>query len=118
MEYLSIANGGAFGSLVRFLIGRRIAEKSSMFFPIGTLVINITGAFLLGVVSAIGFNKNMYTLLGAGFLGAYTTFSTFTYEGFNLFQNNDRLNAFVYISFSLILGVFLYAMGFAIVKSI
>lgn len=118
MEYLFVAAGGIFGSLSRFLIGRRIAEKASTAFPIGTFLINITGALLLGIVSSIGLNENMYTLLGTGFLGAYTTFSTFMYEGFNLFQDNEKLNAFVYILGSLILGIIGYAIGFEIAKFI
>ncbi len=116
MEYLFVATGGIFGSLSRFLIGRRIAEKALTSFPIGTFLINITGAFLLGIVSSIGFNENFYTLLGSGFLGAYTTFSTFMYEGFNLFQDNEKLNAFIYVLGSLILGLLGYTMGFGVAK--
>lgn len=118
MEYLLVAAGGIFGSLSRFLIGRKIAEKASTAFPTGTFLINITGALLLGIVSSVGLNENMYTLLGTGFLGAYTTFSTFMYEGFNLFQDNERLNAFVYILGSLILGLIGYSIGFGMAKYI
>lgn len=118
MEYLFVAFGGAFGSLSRFLIGRRIAEKASTAFPIGTFIINITGAFLLGIVSSLTLSGDIYTLIGTGFLGAYTTFSTFMYEGFSLFQDNEKLNAFVYILASLILGIVGYTFGFALINII
>lgn len=111
MVYVLVAVGGAAGSLVRYSLGKYISEKSSATFPIGTFIINITGATLLGIVSTIGVSNNMMLLLGDGFLGAYTTFSTFMYEGFNLFQEKEKLNAFIYILCSLILGTVGYALG-------
>jgi len=114
MEYLMVAAGGALGSLSRFMIGRKIAQKAGTGFPHATFVINITGAVLLGMVSSLGVSSNVYVLLGDGFLGAYTTFSTFMYEGFNLFQDNRKLNAGVYIVSSLVLGIIGYIIGFKI----
>lgn len=111
MTYVLVAFGGAAGSLVRYSLGKFVREKSSSDFPIGTFIINITGAIMLGVVSTIGVSNNMMLLLGDGFLGAYTTFSTFMYEGFNLFQEKEKLNAFIYILCSLILGIVGYALG-------
>jgi len=111
MTYVLVAVGGAAGSLVRYSLGKFICEKSRTEFPIGTFIINITGALMLGVVSTIGVSNNMMLLLGEGFLGAYTTFSTFMYEGFNLFQEREKLNAFIYILCSLILGIVGYALG-------
>jgi len=111
MTYVLVAIGGAAGSLVRFSLGKFISKKSSTFFPIGTFTINITGAILLGVVSTAGLSSNLVLLLGDGFLGAYTTFSTFMYEGFNLFQEKKKLNAFIYILCSLILGLVGYYIG-------
>lgn len=105
MGYLLIASGGAMGSIARYMIGRRIAEKRATDFPAGTFLVNITGAFLLGSISAAGMDGYLYMLFGEGFLGAFTTFSTFMYEGFNLFQDNEKLNAAGYILASLILGV-------------
>lgn len=118
MVYLLVATGGVFGSLARYIIGRRIAEKARTDFPIGTFFINITGAILLGIVSSIELTGNIYIMIGDGFMGAYTTFSTFMYEGFNLFQDNEKLNAFVYILGSLILGILGFIIGVEIVKFI
>jgi len=111
MAYVLIAFGGATGSLVRYKLGKFISEKSSTDFPIGTFIINISGAVLLGIVTTIGVSNNLMLLLGDGFLGAYTTFSTFMYEGFNLFQEKEKLNAFIYILCSLILGTIGYVIG-------
>lgn len=111
MELIFVGIGGVLGSLTRFQLGKIITEKSKTTFPIGTLIINITGAILLGFVSSLNTSRSMYLLLGDGFLGAYTTFSTFMYEGFNLFRENKKLNAFAYISGSLFLGVIGYITG-------
>ncbi|MCB2307961.1 fluoride efflux transporter CrcB [Clostridium estertheticum] len=111
MTYVLVAVGGAAGSLVRYSLGKFISEKSKHSFPIGTFIINITGALLLGIVSTIGVSSNITLLLGDGFLGAYTTFSTFMYEGFNLFKEKEKLNAFIYILCTLILGVVGYVIG-------
>lgn len=111
MAYLLVGLGGAFGSLARYRLGKLISIKINSRFPFGTFVINITGAFLLGVVSSKIGNTNWYLLLADGFLGAYTTFSTFMYEGFNLFIGKEMLNAFTYIFASLILGVLGFVLG-------
>lgn len=116
MEYILVAIGGAAGSLARFQLGKYITEKSKITFPIGTLIINITGAFLLGVVSSMGVSKNIALLLADGFLGAYTTFSTFMFEGFNLFQENEKMNAFVYIIGSLLIGLIGFTLGTIVAK--
>jgi CrcB protein len=118
MQYLLVAAGGAMGSLVRFILGRKISEKFTTGFPVGTFIINITGAVLLGIVSSSGMEVNAYTLIGDGFLGAYTTFSTFMYEGFNLFQDNEKLNASVYILTSIILGIIGFTFGIEIARII
>lgn len=114
MELVFVGIGGALGSLARYQLGRVIAEKTGTAFPTGTFVINITGAILLGLVSSLGAAGNAYLLLGDGFLGAYTTFSTFMYEGFSLFRENEKLNAFAYILGSLFLGIIGYVLGFGL----
>lgn len=110
MGILLVGLGGALGSMARYAIGRKLSEISSTWIPLGTFFVNITGAILLGIVSSIGMEGNMILLLGDGFLGAYTTFSTFMYEGFNLFKEDQKKNALFYITGSFILGV----MGFII----
>jgi len=111
MEYIFVGIGGAFGSIIRFSLSRFIAEKVNSSLPIGTFIINITGALLLGLFSGLGINHNSYLLIAEGFLGAYTTFSTFAFEGFSLFQDNEKLNAFIYIFVSLLLGLIGFTAG-------
>ena len=118
MELMLIGIGGAAGSITRFALGKAISNKVVSKFPFGTFWINISGAFLLGVVVSIGFSRNLSLLLGDGFLGAYTTFSTFMYEGFNLFNENEKLNAFMYILGSVIIGIIGFVFGVVIGKLI
>jgi len=118
MELLLVGIGGLFGGITRFHIGKIISQKSVVKFPLGTLIINITGAVLLGMVTSVDAGNNIYLLFGDGFLGAYTTFSTFMYEGFCLFRGNKKKNALTYIIGSLILGIAGYAAGYALGKLI
>lgn len=113
MNLLLVGIGGIFGGISRYQLGRFISQKHQTIFPIGTFIINITGALLLGILTSLNAEKNIYLLFGDGFLGAYTTFSTFIYEGYNLFQEQEKLNAALYILSSLILGVIGYVLGFA-----
>ncbi len=114
MSLILVGIGGIFGGISRYQLGKFISQKSKTTFPIGTFIINITGAFLLGLLSSLDTGKNIYILLGDGFLGAYTTFSTFIYESFNLFQGNEKLNAFINILGSLIVGIIGFVIGFAL----
>lgn len=112
MELLLLGIGGALGSLTRFQFGTIISKKAITSFPYGTFIINITGALLLGIVSGLNIQGNLYLLLADAFLGAYTTFSTFMYEGVNLFQNNEKKNAVYYILGTLLIGIIGFVAGF------
>ncbi|MEI6602378.1 MAG: CrcB family protein [Clostridia bacterium] len=102
MELLLVAVGGAAGSVLRYFISKKIAYRSN--FILATFCINLSGAFLLGIVAGIPLTGNLLLLCADGFLAAFTTFSTFLYEGFQLFHNKKRWNAVIYILGSLILG--------------
>lgn len=114
MEYILVGIGGILGSLSRYKLGKIIVLKTTGAFPIGTFIINITGAFLLGLLTSVNTDNGIYSFLGDGFLGAYTTFSTFMYEGFSLFKNNRKLNAVFYICISIIIGIAGYSMGYGV----
>lgn len=116
MQIFLIGLGGAFGSISRFALGKMISERTKTVFPIGTMLINIMGAFLLGIVTHLNLNNQISLTLTEGFLGGYTTFSTFMYEGFNLFQENEKLNAFIYIGGTLLLGIIGYVLGVKFVR--
>ena len=116
MDLVWVGIGGALGSLTRFQIGKIVSKRASIKFPTGTFLINVSGCILLGIISNLKLGTNIYLLLGDGFLGAYTTFSTFMYEGFTLFSNHEKLNALIYIWISLLLGIIGYKMGSHLVR--
>ncbi len=106
---------GAIGAVSRYLVGRCIAERVSSAFPLGTLVINLTGAFLIGVLSSLVGHRVISTsqqvLLATGFLGGYTTFSTFSWEGVQLARSGRTVSSMLYLGGSLVLGLACAALG-------
>lgn len=114
MNWLIVGIGGAFGGVARFQLGKVLSQGSSTAFPIGTFFINISGALLLGVLTGMDAGSNWYLLFGDGFLGAYTTFSTFMYEGFGLFAKKEKCSGYLYLAGSLILGIIGYILGFGL----
>ena len=80
------------------------------------MIINCLGAVLLGLVSGINLENHLYLLIADGFLGAFTTFSTFMYEGFNLFKDNERKNAITYVAGTMIIGSIGFLAGFSMTK--
>ncbi|MFT3743414.1 MAG: fluoride efflux transporter CrcB [Pyrinomonadaceae bacterium] len=108
-KIISIAIGGAFGAVARYLIN--ISPLSTVFykFPLPTFVINITGSFLIGFLMILfadkySSNENLRMAIIVGFLGAFTTFSTFEMEMFGLFKERQLITAFLYLALSVIVG--------------
>ncbi|MEC0259902.1 fluoride efflux transporter CrcB [Paenibacillus lautus] len=112
---LFVGIGGIFGAISRFLLGKWITSKAVSRFPVGTWLINISGSFLLGLLAALHGNLIVpdwtWLLLGTGFLGAYTTFSTFGYETIQLLQKKEMGSAVMYVSSSVVLGVLFAWLG-------
>ena len=109
MELILVAFGGAIGSILRYAVSKRIAGVSN--FVLAIFLVNITGAILLGVVTGLRLQGNLLIFFADGILGAFTTFSTFMYEGFNLYENKKILNAVIYIFGSLLIGILGYFIG-------
>jgi CrcB protein len=84
MLVVGIAVAGAVGAPVRYVVDRFVQSRVSGAFPLGTFVVNVTGSVILGFTVGLGlyhaFPATPAAILGSGFCGAYTTFSTFTYE--------------------------------------
>lgn len=117
MKYLLAGIGGFFGSITRYKLSGIISNKSIQeVFPVATFFINITGAILLGIVVGMNINKEIYYLVGDGFLGAFTTFSTFMYEDVTLIRKNKFLNASLYMILSMILGIGGFILGEKIIE--
>jgi len=118
-KILSIAIGGAFGAVARYLIN--VSPLSSVFdkFPLPTFVINITGSFLIGFLMIVFADKmevseNLRMAIIVGFLGAFTTFSTFEMEIFGLMRERQLLIAFPYLFLSVMIGFFGVMAGVAL----
>jgi CrcB protein len=114
--FVSLA--GSLGALSRYLLGRFMAEHVNAQFPLGTLVINVTGAFVIGLLfSLVGHHMlSMYlqTVLATGFLGGYTTFSTMSWEGVQLVRGGSTSLGFLYLGGTVVLGLFAAALGMAL----
>ncbi len=84
MLVVGIALAGALGAPTRYLVDRFVQRRTERDFPLGTFVVNVSGSVILGFIVGLGlyhaFPDTPSTVLGSGFCGAYTTFSTFTYE--------------------------------------
>lgn len=122
-ELLFIALGGALGSLARYGMGGWAQQISrSMSFPWGTLVVNLTGAFVIGILWGISerfvLPSSVRIFLFVGFLGAFTTFSTFCLENLNLFRDGEWRYALVNIGLSNVFGLLLVICGFVLARKI
>ena len=114
-----IALGGAVGSVTRYLVGVAVQSRSGLDFPVGTLLVNLSGCLLLGLVmhyslATPAISPEIRALLTTGLCGGYTTFSTFSYETVTLIQDGDWRRAALYVGLSVlgsILGVMLGIAG-------
>ncbi len=106
-KYLLIGSGGFIGSVLRYWTSLNTYKIFGEKFPFGTLAVNIIGCLLIGFIAEISENRflissEVRTFLMIGFLGGYTTFSTFGYETFVLFQDKDYITALANIFLSVI----------------
>jgi CrcB protein len=116
-SYLLIALFGAFGTVARFSVVQITPKIFQSTFPIGTLVVNLLGCFLIGLVSGIldtkfiSIDENFKNYITIGFLGGFTTFSSFSQDFFNLINNSNYLLAFIYIFISVFFGLLMFYLG-------
>jgi fluoride exporter len=107
MIYVLIALGGAAGSVFRYLVGGAIQRSSSSGFPIGTMVVNVSGCFLIGILVRQFLNmqlsNDLRALLIVGFCGGFTTFSTFSAETLALVEGGEYARATAYVLLSVVL---------------
>src|ERR1700744_2560121 len=109
-KYLLIAIGGALGSIARYVVGSTVANRMGTRFPYGTFVINLTACLIIGFFLAFAgrraeMNPAWRFLIPIGFVGAYSTFSTFEWETFVSMQTGAYLVAVLYVVLSILFGL-------------
>jgi len=108
-KYLMVGIGGAVGSVLRFWVGSHVSNRLNTRFLAGTFIINMTACFLIGFVITIltektSWSPNWRYLIPIGFIGGYSTFSTFEYETFRVFQEGELLIAALNVVLSVVVG--------------
>lgn len=109
-KYLLIALGGALGSMARYWVGVTVASRLGARFPYATLVVNLSACVVIGFALPFlgrraGLSNDWFYLLPVGFVGAYSTFSTYEWESFSLMRDGAFAAAAVYAVGSLLLGL-------------
>lgn len=123
MNYLVIGVGGFVGAVTRYAVAVWIGQRWGRIFPLGTFIINVTGSFFIGLLMTLfteRFTENPQwrLLLVVGFLGAYTTFSTFEYETGALLKDGEWLYAGLNVILSVVMGFIALKLGEIIAKTI
>ena len=122
LQILAIAGGGALGSLARFWVSTGIYQLFGRSFPWGTLVVNVSGSFVMGFLFVLFLERlaaapEWRAAVLVGFLGAYTTFSTFEYETGALLKDGEWLFAGLNVVLSVIVGFVALKLGEIMAKS-
>ncbi|HIF20257.1 MAG TPA: fluoride efflux transporter CrcB [Gammaproteobacteria bacterium] len=119
---LLIAGGGFIGTLLRFLTTQFINKYTVISFPIGTVVVNLIGCLLIGVLAGffserLTSDSNLFLFLTIGCLGGFTTFSAFAIESQVFIQNGEFLKLAAYISIQVLIGIMLAVLGYNWMRS-
>ena len=109
LKYLLVGIGGCLGSILRFWLGSYIGGKMGARFPYGTLVVNITGSFLVGLIFALltvrtNWGPSWRYLVPIGFIGGYTTFSSFEFGTLRTIQDGQTGLELHYVATSVVIG--------------
>ncbi|HEV7364711.1 MAG TPA: fluoride efflux transporter CrcB [Gemmatimonadales bacterium] len=120
---LYVAVGSAIGGVSRYLLGGLIQRLLDTTFPAGTLLINISGSFLLGAILRYAMetptlSPEIRAFLTVGFCGGYTTFSTFSYETVALLEDGEWSRAGLYVGASVLLSLLGVFLGFALAREV
>jgi CrcB protein len=118
MITVAVAVAAGLGAVARYLLDRAVRQRVRGDFPYGTVLVNVTGSLLLGLVLGLsihhGLARDLTTVVGAGFAGGYTTLSTWTWETLALAENGEWLGAGANVLGSLAAGLAAAATGFGL----
>jgi len=120
-NFLIVGLGGSAGSMLRYAVQKIFQVQSVAVFPTGTLLVNIAGCFLIGILwsmvsRSLTWNEEMKLLLMTGFCGGFTTFSAFTLEGIGLLKENKTVLFLIYLTASVLGGLVATFIGIRIAK--
>ncbi len=121
IDYLLVAAGAAVGAPLRYLTDRIIAVRRDAVFPVGTLLVNVVGSLVLGAVVAATLSQSAGTLrilVGTGFCGALTTYSTFSYDTIRLLQEQATRAAVANAVLTVVAGIGSAAAAFAVTRAV
>ena len=121
MTYAYIVAGAVVGAPLRYFIQGNVQNLTTAGFPYGTLVVNVTGCVIIGLLLTLAEERELLSrearlLLVTGFLGSYTTFSSFGWETFALLRDNEILSASGNVALSVVLGLLGVWLGSAIAR--
>jgi CrcB protein len=102
---IGVGLAGGVGAVARFLVDGAVARRVGAGFPFGTFVVNVSGAFILGVLVGATLGADAFRLLGGGLIGAYTTFSTWAFESHRLGEDGALRAGALNFAVSLLVGV-------------
>ena len=121
-DVLLVGIGGFVGAIARYVVAIVVTDRTTGTFPVATLLINVTGSFLLGLlagsIEARALAPLLRPLVAIGFLGAYTTFSTFSYETLRLFELSGTAWALLNVVASVTLGLAAAIAGLALGRAV
>ncbi|HYB23488.1 MAG TPA: fluoride efflux transporter CrcB [Solirubrobacteraceae bacterium] len=112
--WLGVGVLGGLGAIARFLLDALVSTNAGGGFPLGTLLVNLTGAFVLGLLAGLALGEDAYLLSGTAVIGSYTTFSTWMLESHRLAEDRRRRLLGANVVLSLALGVGAAALGRAL----
>ncbi|VBB09751.1 putative fluoride ion transporter crcb [Lucifera butyrica] len=123
LEIVVVAIGGGIGAASRYLVSTWAAARFGAEFPMGTLLVNVAGCFIIGAFMTLTTERLIVSsywrlLVTVGFIGGLTTFSSFSYETFRLLEDANLWMAFYNVGFNIVLGFFATWVGIGIARLI